>query len=128
MPRRPARNDLVVDAVQIGQPLLPVVLVLLQNEVAVLLIADELERSRPDRLRPHVRRQHPAGIDLRLARREPPQPGRTRTPLPDLFQSTPPVDHVLEASVPDITRTHAPLLAFPFPLPQSPVAFHPPRP
>src|SRR3546814_16033527 len=114
MPRRPARNDLVVDAVQIGQPLLPVVLVLLQNEVAVLLIADELERSRPDRLRPHVRRRHVAGIDRRLARREPRQEGRLLTLPPDLAPLTALSDHVFAVVLPALPRISSHLLSFRF--------------
>src|SRR5205085_6027597 len=63
-------DDLVLDAVEIGPILLPVVGVARDLDGLVGLELDELERTGADRPAPHLRGRHMAGIDRREARGE----------------------------------------------------------
>ena len=67
---RAVRDDRVLDAVEIGQALLPVVRILHELDRLVLLQLDELERPGADRIGALLRRGDVAGIDRRVARRE----------------------------------------------------------
>ena len=68
--RRAVGHDGELDAVEIGQALLPVVGVLHQLDALVHLELGELERAGADRLAPHLVGRHVAGIDRRVARGE----------------------------------------------------------
>ena len=68
--RRAVGHDGVLDAVEIGPALLPVVGVLGELDALVLLELDELEGTGADRLGAHLRRRDVAGIDRRVARGE----------------------------------------------------------
>jgi len=64
---RAVGDDVELDAVEIGQALLPVVGVAHELDRLVALELDELERARADRLGAHVRRRHMAGIHRAVA-------------------------------------------------------------
>ena len=76
--RRAVRNDREVDAVEIGQPRLPVIRVADQLDVLVGLVFDELEGAGADRMLAHLGRGDVAGIDRRLAGGEQQQKRRLR--------------------------------------------------
>src|SRR5204862_7761740 len=59
--------DRILDAVEIGPARLPVIRVARDLDVLVRLELDKLERPRADRVLPHLRRRHVAGVDRRIA-------------------------------------------------------------
>ena len=75
-------DDRVFDAVEIGQPRLPVIRVLRHLDVLVGLELDEFERAGADRMLAHLRRRDVAGIDRRHAGGEQREKGGLR-PLQD---------------------------------------------
>ena len=77
-PRRHALDDGVLDAVEIRAARFPVIRVACQLDGLVLLVLDELERTRADRLSAHLLGRHMAGIDRPGAAGNLHQEGRLR--------------------------------------------------
>src|SRR5215831_13212863 len=77
--RREIANDRILDAVEIGPALLPVIRVSRQFDVLVRLELDEFERTGADRMAAHIARWHVAGIDRREARSEQRNKSRLRS-------------------------------------------------
>jgi hypothetical protein len=68
--RRAVRDDRVLDGIEMGPPRFPVIRVVRDLDALVWLVLDEFERARSDRVLPHLRRCHMAGVDRRIARGE----------------------------------------------------------
>src|SRR3546814_15861589 len=95
---------LVVDPVQVWQAFLEIVLVLLDEDPAVLPVTDQFERPGADRLGAHVGRRDVAGIDGRLARGEQRQQGRLGPVQAEGDGVGIVGDDLVKVVVPDLTR------------------------
>ena len=106
-PRAPIWHDAVLDRIQIGQPLLPVVGVALHLHALVQPVFDELEGAGADGLGAHLGRRYVARIDRRPASREQRQEGRLRA-AEDEGHFVRAVDrNLLQVVVPRLTRALA---------------------